>query len=894
MTIRTKSLLHCLCPLAARAASLLARHGPMVLGLFGLLLLFAIGLAGGAGVWASPQRSEKKVEEKRSGAAAAPERQTETPKSAPDKSAPTDVYGDPLPSGAIARLGTVRFRHVGSRVDAVLSPDGRTLYSGGDHSLEWWDARSGRRLRQIQFPSPNDLIAGIDLSPKGKFLAVQFYLRRKMRFWDMASGAEVYPLGKDAPITPRATFSPNGNLLAHFDFSSPQTVSIWDLRKGKKIRTIEGGEVRSHLVRSIAFSPNGNLLAFPRNHGVRVWDLVADKERYQLDPGAKTLMGCVAFSSNGKLLAAAADPYARGPDHAIHLWDLATGKEAGVLQGHEDGINALAMSPKGNLLVSSSIDNTIRFWDLAKRQEIGRSPAPARYFSALSFSADGSVLASAELRGVLRLWDPHKHEELTTPGIGGNAVQWVRFAPDGQTLISTVAQQIGLWDALTGRPRRIFNTKYLLGLHPALSPDGKSLAATAGRVQKQALLWEVGSGELLRRFGASDQPPVTAVAFSPDGRRLAGASYGEDIIRIWHAASGKELLRLKGQSQCRCLAFTPGGTALAQSNGWANSDLTVRLLNLATGAEIWRKDTRPWLAFDLAFSPDGRTLAVVGTLPGRANANGELHLWESATGKQVRRFEGHRSPIHCVAFSSDGRMLATGSSDNTVRVWEVASGRERQSLQGHQNAIVSVSFSPDGRLLASASTDTTALVWDLTGRFRDGRFQERRLSTEELRRCWDDLALSDAARAYRSIVALSGSPKEAIEFLKDRMPPLTTTDPKRVAPLLAALDSEQFAERDKAMSELEKLGLAVEPALRKALDTKPSLEVRQRIESVLEKLAAGPRLRFLRALEVLEQIATPEARHVLEALSQGSAELWPTQEAKASLTRLAARPAGKP
>jgi hypothetical protein len=104
----------------------------------------------------------------------------------------------------------------------------------------------------------------------------------------------------------------------------------------------------------------------------------------------------------------------------------------------------------------------------------------------------------------------------------------------------------------------------------------------------------------------------------------------------------------------------------------------------------------------------------------------------------------------------------------------------------------------------------------------------------------------------------------------------------------------RFAERDKARMELEKLGFAVEPALRAALSKKPSLEVRRRIEAMLEKLAGAPRWRFLRALEVLESIATPESRQVLEALSQGTAELWPTQEAKAAFKRLKTRPAPRP
>jgi RNA polymerase sigma factor (sigma-70 family) len=858
-----------------------------------LLLLVALGLAGGAGVLAYPLRSAKQTEDKQTTAVKTSDRKAQTPNPASAQHAPTDLYGDPLPSGAIARLGTIRFRHGGFLQDALLSPDGRTLFSVGNDSIEWWDAHHGSRQRQIAF-AKSTYVAGLDLSPDGKLLAVNFYIQSKMRFWDAASGEEVYPFGDAAPTAGRAIFSPRGNLLAALDPGKQTTVSIWDIRKGKKIRTIEGGERGSAGVRALAFSPNGNLLAFPRNTGVRVWDLAANKELYHLDPGAKTTMGCMVFSADGKLLAAASNPRERGPDHAIHLWDMTTGKEVGALQGHEDVIRALAMSPKGDLLVSASFDNTIRFWDLTKRQEIGRSPGPARYSVALSFSADGSVLASGEHFGALRLWDARKFKEITTPSAGGPCVEWVRFAPDGQTLISTVTEQMSLWEPLTGRPRQIFYNKYLFGRHSALSPDGKSLATISDRTQGQALLWDVATGKLVRRFGESGPARVSSVTFSPDGRRVAGAYLQQDIIRIWDAASGKELLQLKGQSKPEVLAFAPDGATFVSASFVINGDNTVHLWKVATGEEVWRKVIRSGAASDLAFSPDGRTLALVGAMPARANARGEVHLWESATGKELKQFEGHRVPVLCVAFSADGRMLATGSYDNAVRLWEVASGGERQSFQGHQNAIWTVSFSPDGRLLASASADTTALVWDLTDHFRAGRFLPRRLSSEELDRCWNDLGHADAARAYQSILALIGSPKEAVELLKNRLSPVTVAEPKRVAPLLVALGSDQFAERDKAMIELEKWGLAVEPALREALNAKPSLELRRRIEAILEKLAGGPRLRFVRALEVLEHIGNAEARQMLESLSQGPAELWPAQEAKASLERLAKRYVPKP
>jgi WD40 repeat protein len=848
-----------------------AGDADMTMARVGLILLFALGYAGGIGMCASPLQGEKQAEAK--------------------QTTPTDLFGDPLPAGAIARLGTLRFRHGFFLRDVLISPDGRTLISaGGDVNI--WDAQSGRRQRQFSFTPSYAL--GINLSPDGKLLAVSQQGRSKMRFWDPTSGTEIFPFGDSPPQALRTVLSPNGDLLATLDAQSPPAVTIWDVRKGKKIRTIDRGVAFVWTVHTLAFSPNGQLLAIPSETGVRIWDLAAGKELYALDLGTKTTGGCVVFSADGKRLAAASFPTPTGADHAIHLWDMTIGKKLGVLKGHEKYITALAMSPKDNLLASAGMDGRIRFWDLVKQREIGQSAGPLRDYNALHFSADGNMLVSGEYYGVLRLWNPHTHKELPATAARGDSPRWVSFAPDGQTLITTQREQIGHWDPLTGRPRRILYSQSLEPYQPTLSPDGKALA-TLDRTGGQVLLWDVATGKLVRRIGEGGQPGlVSSCAFSPDGRRLAGGSNVEDIIRIWDVASGKEIKQLKGQKKTDSLAFTPDGGTLVSASDGSRGDYTVRLWKLATGAEIWQKVTRPWTASDLAFSPDGRTLALVGGLPGQLHTAGEVRLWDAVTGKELKHFEGHREPVRCVAFSVDGRMLATGSLDNMIRLWEIATGKERQCLQGHQNWISAVSFSPNGRLLVTASLDTTALVWDLTGCFRDRRFQTRHLSAEELNRCWNDLAHPDAARAYRSIRVLVGSPKETVAFLKNHLSPVTAADPKRVKPLLAALDSDQFAERDKAMTELEQLGLSVEPALRKALSAKPSLEVRQRIEAILDKLAGGPRWRVLRALEVLEHIATPEARQFLEKLSQGTAELWPTQEAKASLVRLKARPVVHP
>ncbi len=836
----------------------------------GLILLFALGYASGIGKCANPLQREKQAEAK--------------------QTASTDLYGDPLPAGAIARLGTLRFRHGSSLNDLLVSPDGRTFISAGGNSVEIWDAQTGLRLRQ--FPFATLFVYSVELTPDGKLLAVAQARSQKMRFWDLTSGEEVHPFGDDAPQSARAALSPNGELLATLDGPRPPTVSIWDMRKGKKIRTIEGVEHLPSIVRNLVFSPDGNLLAFPHASGFGVWDVAVGKKLYQLNLGAKVQPGCSAFSSDSKLLAAATFPVPFNPDHTIHLWDMATGKEIGVLKGHDSYITALAAVPKRNLLVSASRDGTIRFWDLATRRETSRHSSYSQT-RAFAFYRDGRTMIWGDGNGAIHRLNVDKGREDRTPAEKANALDWVAFSPDGQTLISTGEGKIGLWEPLTGKPREFVDAQVPFAAQKTLSSDGKMLALSEPN-KGQIVLFNVAAGRLVRRLGGQ-LGRVYFCRFSPDARLLAAGSLEENTVRVWDTTRGKELIRLDGQTKPGSLAFSPDGKTLASASVQPRGDYTVRLWDLATGKEIWRQKTLPWAAMDMAFAPDGRTLALGGGLPGQSNQPGEVHLWEAATGKELRRLEGHRDQVRSLAFSADGRMLATGSLDRTIRLWEVATGGERRRFQNQKQSSTGVCLSPDGRLLASAGWgDTSALVWDLTGRFRDSQFQTRHLSVEEMNRCWNDLAQPDAARAYRSICSLIGSPKGTIAFLKNHLQPVTAADPKRVKPLLAALDSDQFAERDKAISELEQLGLGVEPALREALDAKPSLEVRQRIEAILDRLAGGTRLRFLRGLEVLEHIATPEARQVLETLSQGTAELWPAQETKASLARLARRRASQP
>jgi WD40 repeat protein len=750
---------------------------------------------------------------------------------------------------------------------AAISPDGRTLVTKQDFSLRIRDAATGKELRKIELQRANMFSRNewVVFTPDGKALAVTSQ-GKVIHLIDFASGKTIREFSNDNPESDLGSgwesvlgiaFSPDGKLMASGGFVNDRGnyfARLWDVQTGKEIRRFMHGKT-SYGIPSLAFSPDAKTLATRAHDGrLRLFDVDTGKERktFPTDGGGRRL-GTVAFSPDGKTVAAAGD--------SIRLYDVATGEE---------------------------------------RLRIDRKQA-----TGLQFTDGGKTLTGAVLGAIYR-WDTTTGKVLTPDAAGDSIVEQILVTVDGSRVVTRGQDgDAHIWDAANGNHLRALKAAWQRGL--ALSPDGRflvwpvvdtSVKFTDPQVPNmihdgsRLRLYDISADKFVDRF-PSFKGDAHDLMFTGGGKKLVTVDHRDGGVRIWNVETGKEERSFQAVPEAKKkqshhvwrTALAPDGKILAvgyspdddgRLGGLRDAPFLVRLWDMAGGQEKHTLDGHRHYVLDMAFSPDGRLLATAG--------EDRTFVWDVAGGKRVAALpDGLPKGASAVAFSDDGRILASALPEGSIQLWEVATWTVRNEFEGHRDRPTVLTFAPGGQLL-SGSVDTTVLAWDL--------HPPRVAASVSLERAWNDLAAREASKSFQSEGKFSAVPTEAAKLFAQKIQPTAALDRKRIQRLLADLGSDEFAVREAASRELLKLDEQAIPYLEATLKSPESLEVRLRVQRILEQKQGtailSEQLRRIRAVMILERIGDDASKNVLKRWAGGPVGSRLTREAAAALKRLEA------
>jgi WD40 repeat protein len=674
-----------------------------------------------------------------------------------------DLYGDPLPPGAVSRLGTNRWHHEGGVAFVAFTPAGDRLVTARQSPAGRCTACHGHPfIPPTELPTP--------------FTGTTF------RVWD-SRGQELAHFGEKLPNINQPTVVGSEGHLRAGSPRKPHPVVLASLSPdGKTLLTVEadnklrlreipsGREKARHppgdLVLGACFTPDARAIAVHSQvQGLRLLKAKTGELIRKFDRGEDTPRlswgDQVTFSSGGHLLAAGVTDATDAIKSRLLVFEAATGKEVWRTEERARGCAAFRFAPGGSVLAWPGPDGFVRLTDVRAGKEVKRLGGPGKtdYLASLAFSPDGKHLGTVGFDGSVRLWDVASGKERYTlrPGVRYAEPyrfgQWaispsdaLAFSPDGKTLAAGTPQGlVKFWDVASGNDLYPAHEGGLNGL--AVSADG--LTVTTHGADCTSRTWDLSTGRPLRRVALA--AGTTNVVHSSDGR-LAAFSLDRENLQLWDVAAGKRLRLLRsgptrvgdcaGAKDSRTLVFAPGsppgGNLLAElgPDGW------VRVWDTTTGERQAEYQMPPTFGSwsdnlvepfpRLAFGPGGRQLAI---LEGNEEESTHQYLHLLTLGRGQARLElkaqtnsrkagpAESTPF---AFSPDGRLLVMAEQQGTFRVWELASLTDRSWVAPTGKQFRALACSPRGALTAWGCSDGTIAIWDLwagekVGEFRSGQ-----------------------------------------------------------------------------------------------------------------------------------------------------------------------------
>jgi WD40 repeat protein/serine/threonine protein kinase len=615
-------------------------------------------------------------------------------------------------------------QHPATVVRVAFSPDGRQIASVCmDGTFQIRDARTGQvlhTLEQQQILHRGTLVGGMAYSPDSRYLALGRY-DGSVLVWDATRGQLLHTFeGHEGPAW-QVAFSQDNQTLA--SCGSDRNVRLWDVTSGKAVRVFPEHPAA---VKGVAFRPDGrSVLAACDDGTVKVWDRDTGQETFSFRGESLAHPFRAWFSPDARRLAWSC------LDGVIKIWDTTTGQLQIDQQSNTHQCRAVAFNPDGTRIALAGFDGTLRLLDASTGREMLTIFAHPSLVADAAFNHDGSKLASASYDHTVRIWDatPLGGDPLTPHCVTltGHAqlVSGVAFSPDGRWLASASWDgTVKLWETSASGTPGEFTPRYTLRGHGAnvvgvaFSSDKRTLAS--GSWDRTVKLWDLQSPAAdslteLRTIPCAER--VTGIALSPDGRLLAAGQ--NNGIALYDPATGKEVAPFKPTpAPVPAVAFSPDSRHLVSAGA---SDPAIKVWDQAGAKRLLeiRHYSNPNAS--VAFSPDGRRVASPGRDQAAAGPTVKVWDvdWDAKTYKEFRTLRGHVGYVWKVTFSPDGRYLASGSWDSTIKVWdlEAPESAEPVTLRGHAGFIHGLAFSPDGRRLASASGSARhgeVKVWDAT------------------------------------------------------------------------------------------------------------------------------------------------------------------------------------
>jgi WD40 repeat protein len=535
-----------------------------------------------------------------------------------------------------------------------------------------------------------------EFSPDGKVLATSGK-DHTVRLWDVATEEPPRVLAGHTAEVNFVTFAPDGRTLA--TASADQTIKLWDPATGRPRQTLSGHHAE---VVSVLFTPDGRrLVSCDRDERVIVWDPATggDKFAFRVREG---LDGAMAISPNGTTLAV-------GGLRGAGLFDLASGREKLVLDEGASPVSCVAFfGSGGHLYLEATGGRKVRVWDVERGKLVYVSEEHGSVLYSMAIDRDVSFKARADDHGLVIIVDGSARHRGTIP-TGQGRIWCATFAPAGR-ILATASQDgtVKLWDVTRDTDRQ----SVLLGpsadvVHSAVvSPEARILWACGSTAERHEsiFIWD----SLKLRFATKQQFPIASridqAEISRDGTTVA--LVGTDMsCQVWDLKTGRSRISIKDCTGGYRVQLSPHGNWLAALTG-PRDQSRIRVWNTENGLESLVGD--PGQIALWVFSPDERTLAV------EYSSSGSPALVDLVSGRTSRASRrGHAGAIQALEFSRDGKMLATGGLDRSIKLWDVDTLEDRPTLRGLKGHALLLCFSPDGKQLASCDTDKVVTLWDI-------------------------------------------------------------------------------------------------------------------------------------------------------------------------------------